>query len=105
MSIDLTLPGGKQVEIINTPLRSVAPILQVAAQCQPELEQLWRDKNEMLYRTGSMSSAERWVEAAKHVRETLLPRTVEVRQAFDMLSSIYHGEQNIDTPLALQMVS
>jgi hypothetical protein len=99
------LPGGKAVEIVNAPLRSLAPVLQVAAQCQPELDQLYRDRDKIACRKELTTNVERWVEDAKYTRAALLPRAIEVRQASDMLLSIYRSEQNVDTPMALKMVS
>lgn len=126
------LPGGKSVEIVNAPLRAIAPALRVAATCRPELDKLWKAEesivstNEMLSRKhdetytkkskcggliASSSEANYMfldlvrLEEARLTRETLLPRFVEVRRAYDVLSSVCDGEQDIDAPTALKMLS
>ena len=104
------LPGGKAVDIINAPLRAIAPTLRVIAQCRPELDELCKEKEKLTFdralwdgRGGRPATV--YIKEAKLIREKLLPRAVQVRQAFDVLSSICDGQQNIDAPTALKMLS
>lgn len=101
------LPGGQLVERINKPLRVIAPALRVAASCYAHEESL-RKQFEKLYFSAPVPTEQLpyvRIQEAKWYRKAMLPRAIEVRQAWNMLDAIYSGGQTIDTPTALKMLS
>jgi hypothetical protein len=86
------LPGGKQVESVNGPLRTIAVVLQAVRPCYEEQkfgqDRVWRR-----------------VDLVREKRNFLLPRAVAVRKAFNVLHAILHDGVTIDRGSALQMVT
>jgi hypothetical protein len=100
------LPGGKAVEIINAPLRYIAPALQTVAQCRAETDALAKEfETPEWYQFLNRDRSTAYLFKAKRRREVMLPRAVQVRQAYDVLSTICEGGQNIDASIALKMLS
>ena len=81
------LPGGQLVERINKPLRIIAPALRVAASCYAHEKSL-RKQYENLFSSGTAPTR---IEEAKLYRTAMLPRAIEVRQAWNMLDAIQNG--------------
>jgi|RhiMethySRZTD1v2_1073278.scaffolds.fasta_scaffold295963_2 hypothetical protein len=101
------LPGGQLVERINKPLRIIAPALRVAASCYAHEKSL-RKQFEKLYFSAPVPTAHLpyvRIEEAKLYRTAMLPRAIEVRQAWNMLDAIRSGGQSIDTPTVMKMLS
>jgi hypothetical protein len=98
------IPGGKAVEVINAPLRAIAPALRAVASCYAEREALHRETDKLWVAYQSDRESANFA-VADWTRNALLPRAHEVRQGYDLLDDILHGGHNIDTPMALKMVS